>query len=149
MLFFYKDHPLFTPFTCIFFVATWYNEKKVNLWGADLPCGFCLKKKDLNTGLRKGTAGHRLECPGTRWKQHNSASSFSLEGSETLVGGVITGCKIPTIAVCSQLWYYQIQSLMLMPHSLCSREDQFAEPTELDPSKTTTLGVCLSPLWTW
>jgi hypothetical protein len=35
---------------------------------------------------------------------------------------------------------------MLALHSLCSNEDQFPEPTELDPNETTMMGVRLYPL---
>jgi hypothetical protein len=41
---FYKDDPLFILFTCIFFVATWYYEKKINPLETDLSCGFALRK---------------------------------------------------------------------------------------------------------
>lgn len=32
---------------------------------------------------------------------------------------------------------------METPHFLCRNEDQFVEPSELDPSETTMMGVCL------
>lgn len=55
---FYKDDPLFIPFACIFFLATWYygKKKKSTPGGQTFPV-VCLKKRISAQGREKGPQG--------------------------------------------------------------------------------------------
>lgn len=77
---FYKADPLFIPFACIFFLATWYYEKKNQPLGDRPSLWFALKKGSQHK-VEKRDRRVQTGPLGTRTKQHNSASSFFLRGS--------------------------------------------------------------------